>query len=225
MDDSGKRHEFNTGAVRDSAEDKPRPDLISPYAQLRVGAWLALGAKKYAERNWEKGMTYSRCVASICRHLFQYMAGFRNEDHVAAIACNAQFIMHYDEMIKKGVLPAELDDMPKYEQHEITTELITGDARVCPVEDELHKTVPEIDTLVGEANKIYSVRAVKRCKKFSDEKKAEIIRNILAVPESARTRDFETGTILMAFRWSGCPQETDYWSDVNNTLSKEKCYG
>jgi len=115
VEDSGKRHKFETGAVRDTAEDKPRPDLISPYAQWRKGEWLRLGAIKYKERNWEQGMSYSRCVASIFRHLLQYMMGKTNEDHLAAIAVNAEFLMHYDKMINLGKLPKSLDDMPHYE--------------------------------------------------------------------------------------------------------------
>lgn len=114
MEDSGKRTTFQTGAVRDSADDKSRPDLISPFAQIRKGHWLAEGAKKYDERNWEKGMSFSRCIASIMRHLMQYMMGERNEDHLAAIAVNAEFLMHYEEMIEREVLPADLDDMPNY---------------------------------------------------------------------------------------------------------------
>ncbi len=115
MEDSGKRKEFTTGAVRDSAEDKPRPDLISPYAQWRKGEWLRLGAIKYDERNWEKGMQFSRCVASMFRHLLQYMMGKTNEDHLAAIAVNAEFLMHYEKMIEMYRLPATLNDMPRYE--------------------------------------------------------------------------------------------------------------
>jgi hypothetical protein len=42
--------------------------------------------------------------------------GRTDEDHLAAIAVNAQFIMHYEAMIERGVLPPSLDDMPKYEQ-------------------------------------------------------------------------------------------------------------
>lgn len=116
MEDSGKRERFDTGAVRDTAEGKSRPDLISPYAQMRKGDWLRLGAEKYAERNWEKGMNFSRCIASICRHLFQYMMGLTNEDHLAAIAVNCEFLMHYEAMINMKLLPKELDDLPKYEQ-------------------------------------------------------------------------------------------------------------
>jgi hypothetical protein len=35
MQDSGKREAFESGAVRDTAEGKPRPDLISPFAAER----------------------------------------------------------------------------------------------------------------------------------------------------------------------------------------------
>lgn len=116
MEDSGKRSKFKTGAVRDTAEEKSRPDLISPYAQMRKGHWLREGAQKYTERNWEKGIPIGRCVASIFRHLLEYMMGLKNEDHLAAIAVNAEFIMHYEAMIEMGILPKSLDDMPHYEQ-------------------------------------------------------------------------------------------------------------
>lgn len=115
MEDSGKREEFESGAVRDAAEGKSRPDLVSPYAEERIGQWMAKGAEKYDERNWEKGMSISRCVASISRHLIAFKMGLQNEDHLAAIAVNAQFIMHYEAMIGMGKLPITLDDMPDYE--------------------------------------------------------------------------------------------------------------
>lgn len=115
MHDSGQRQSFATGAVRDTATDKPRIDLISPFALRRLGDWLRRGAEKYAERNWEKGMPVSRCVASLCRHVEALKAGDANEDHAAAVMFNAMAIIHYREMIDRGVLPAELDDMPYYE--------------------------------------------------------------------------------------------------------------
>jgi hypothetical protein len=114
MHDSGKRQQFTTGAVRDTADGKPRPDLCSPFALERRGAWMALGAKKYSERNWERGMPLSRFGASLARHLMKYQQGDRSEDHLAAICFNADAIMHGEEMIRRGVWPADLDDRPKY---------------------------------------------------------------------------------------------------------------
>ena len=116
MTDSGKRQSFGKGmAIRDTADDKPRPDLISPFAEERQGHWLLMGAKKYAERNWEKGMPFSRCVASLKRHIMRFQQGKRDEDHLAAIMFNAMALIHYEEMIERGLLPTELNDMPNYQ--------------------------------------------------------------------------------------------------------------
>ncbi|GHT19644.1 hypothetical protein FACS1894189_8550 [Planctomycetales bacterium] len=114
MSDSGKREQFSTGAVRDTADGKSRPDLISPFAMERLGEWLRLGAEKYTPRNWEKGISISRTTASMYRHLLKFQQGRQNEDHIAAVMCNAMMIVHTIEMVKRGVLPKELLDMPDY---------------------------------------------------------------------------------------------------------------
>lgn len=114
MHDSGKRSEFETGAVRDAADDKPRYDLISPIMMERLAHWLRIGAKKYSERNWEKGIPLMRSIASLQRHLYQYIGGDGSEDHLAAICCNAMFLIHTDEMIDRGILPITLEDRPDY---------------------------------------------------------------------------------------------------------------
>lgn len=116
MHDSGKRQAFWTGAVRDTAEGKARPDLCSPFAEERRGTWMALGARKYSERNWEKGMPLSRFLASLCRHVMKLKQGDRSEDHAAAICFNAEAIMHGEEMIRRGLWPKEFDDLPTYEK-------------------------------------------------------------------------------------------------------------
>jgi hypothetical protein len=128
MNDSGERQQFATGAVRDTATEKPRPDLISPFAEERLGEWLRLGAKKYAERNWEMGMPISRCVASLMRHVMKFRQGLTDEDHLAAIMFNAMAIIHYQEMIKRGVLDKSLDDMPTYLLPAVATELMALDS-------------------------------------------------------------------------------------------------
>ena len=114
MKDSGERRQFKSGAVRDRGGHKPRPDLISPHANLREGEWLRKGAEKYDVDNWTKGMPIRECVASLARHLESYKLGLTDEDHMAAIRTNAGFILHYEEEIKAGRLPASLDDMPHY---------------------------------------------------------------------------------------------------------------
>lgn len=105
---------FPTGAIRDTDENKPRPDLISPLAMDRLGHWLRIGAERYGDRNWEKGIPISRSLASLYRHLLKFHEGDRSEDHLAAIMCNAMFILHTEEMILRGKLPESLSDMPDY---------------------------------------------------------------------------------------------------------------
>jgi hypothetical protein len=110
MADSGVRRKLSTGATREASPDKERPDLISPLALRRVGRWLSLGAKKYSARDWEKGVLFSCLFASLMRHALKYAAGWKDEDHLAAIVFHAQALMHFEEMGRR-----ELDDMPHYE--------------------------------------------------------------------------------------------------------------
>lgn len=61
---------------------------------------LMHGAQKYAERNWESGMNWSRCFNSMMRHSW---AWWRGQDldpdsglpHVDHVVCNALFLAAY----------------------------------------------------------------------------------------------------------------------------------
>ena len=109
--DSGKREDFDTGARRDTQTDKPRYDLVPVTALKRVADLYARGAVKYGENNYQKGMPFSRVYASLFRHLIQFREGDTSEDHLAAVAWNAFALMLYQDMIEKGTLPEELDDL------------------------------------------------------------------------------------------------------------------
>jgi dATP/dGTP diphosphohydrolase len=104
--DSGARQQFETGAKRDTQTDKPRYDLISPFALKRVADLYAKGAIKYDEHNWTKGMPFSRFFASLMRHAMQFAQGDKTEDHLAAVIFNALSIIHFQEVGR-----TELDDM------------------------------------------------------------------------------------------------------------------
>lgn len=111
--DSGLRAEFATGAVRDGATGKGRYDLIPREAIHRLAQLYERGAAKYEDRNWEKGMPLSEMVDSMLRHAFQAAAGATDEDHFAAVMWNAAGVITFQERIKAGLLPAELDDLPR----------------------------------------------------------------------------------------------------------------
>jgi hypothetical protein len=112
--DSGRREETATGAVRDSRDGKGRYDLISPLAIRRIAVHLEKGARKYTARNWEKGFSFTRMLDSAFRHLYQYQEGARDEDHLAAVCFNVMAIMHFEEMIQRGIMDTALNDTPSY---------------------------------------------------------------------------------------------------------------
>jgi len=112
--DSGERQEFTTGSVRDTQEGKGRYDLMSPIVLKRDAVHLENGAKKYGDRNWEKGQPLCRYLESAVRHIFDYLEGDRSEDHLAAARWNIAGVIHTEEMIKRGILPKELDNLPDY---------------------------------------------------------------------------------------------------------------
>lgn len=116
LHDSGERRTFKGGAVRDRGDLKPRPDLISPHAQMREGMIMTLGGQKYELRNWEKGMPISEFLASAQRHIEKCKLGETDEDHIAQARWNLGAAIHCEEEIKAGRMDPEFDDMPKYVQ-------------------------------------------------------------------------------------------------------------
>ncbi len=95
--DSGNRHEFKTGAVRDMQEGKGRCDLLPPLAILRLAKHFEAGARKYGDRNWEKGIPINSFIDSAIRHLLKYMAGQKDEDHLLAASWNLMCAMETEE--------------------------------------------------------------------------------------------------------------------------------
>jgi len=99
IEDKGDRMEYPSGMKRDTAEGKPRFDLILPegipYKEqmlTRLAKLLQQGAKKYSDRNWEKANgkeEMDRMKASAFRHFMKWMCDYEDgEDHAAAIMFN-----------------------------------------------------------------------------------------------------------------------------------------
>jgi len=115
MNDTGEREHFESGAMREKNRvEKGRYDLISPHFIHRLAVVLAKGAEKYADRNWEKGMPLSEYMDSALRHLNQFLAGQRDEDHLGHAAFNIMALLHTEELVKNGQLPEELNDLPRH---------------------------------------------------------------------------------------------------------------
>lgn len=81
-------------------QGKPRYDLLEPFAISELVKIFTKGAEKYAERNWEKGMSWSKVLASLKRHIAAFEQG---EDfdpelgtyHMANAAWNALALVSY----------------------------------------------------------------------------------------------------------------------------------
>lgn len=80
---------------------KPRMDLIPPEALMALGEILAYGAKKYEDRNWEKGMEWGRLVGALLRHFTAWMAGEEEDPesgfpHLWHVLTNAAFLVAFE---------------------------------------------------------------------------------------------------------------------------------
>lgn len=98
-------------------EGKTRYDLLPVFAIDQLARNMTSGAKKYAERNWEKGMNWTTVLASLKRHLAEWEAGndYDPEDGqllMAKVMTNAAFITEYYK------IAPQYDDRPhKYLKH------------------------------------------------------------------------------------------------------------
>lgn len=109
--DNGRRQEWFTGSKRDTRDGKGRFDLLPAGALKRLAQLYERGANKYGDRNWEKGQPLSRYLDSAMRHITDYLAGDREEDHIIAAAWNCLGFVQTEIWIAAGRLPAELDDL------------------------------------------------------------------------------------------------------------------
>lgn len=116
LPDSGSREQFSTGSRRDCRNGKGRWDLLPWESIERIALHTENGAKKYGERNWEKGQPLSRFLDSAFRHLSKFARGESAEDHLAAACWNLLSIMHHQHHINQGNLPKGLG-----ENYDLTT--------------------------------------------------------------------------------------------------------
>ena len=91
--------------------DKVRMELLPPSLLHATATVLTFGAKKYAPRNWEKGIAWGRVFGALMRHLW---AWWRREpsdpetgfSHLWHAACCLAFLIEYEET------KPDLDDRP-----------------------------------------------------------------------------------------------------------------
>lgn len=96
-----KNRVFESGAQRDSNDNKPFIHNLLGYTRQRFGYHMNLGSRKYGDSNWMKGMPTAQYLESVDRHLAAYMEGDRSEDHLSAIIFGIQGCMINEK--KQGI--------------------------------------------------------------------------------------------------------------------------
>lgn len=90
--------------------EKLRYDLIPIGPLAEVAHVYTQGAKKYSDRNWEKGLQYSRVYGALLRHIFAWWGGEQRHEasmhHLASAAWAALALLEYERT------HPELDDRP-----------------------------------------------------------------------------------------------------------------
>ena len=92
----------NLDLTNGTKDDKQKlPYHLVPWDAVdEVVDVLRIGAAKYAERNWEKGMDWSRMFSAACRHLKAFWLGEdcdpeTGKSHLAHAACCALMLLAY----------------------------------------------------------------------------------------------------------------------------------
>lgn len=80
---------------------KTRYELLPPEFLEGTARVLTFGAKKYADRNWETGIAYSRAYGALQRHLWAWWHGEDLDDetgmsHLWHAACELAFLTAFE---------------------------------------------------------------------------------------------------------------------------------
>lgn len=80
---------------------KARLDLLAPEFLTGTAEILDFGARKYGERNWEAGMSWSRPFAALMRHMWAWWAGEEKDaetgkSHLWHAACCLMFLIAFE---------------------------------------------------------------------------------------------------------------------------------
>jgi hypothetical protein len=111
-------YDVNKGGVKFD-DEKERFDLIPPAVLLEIADLYRVGANKYEDRNWERGMRFGRVFSAMMRHAWKWWLGEEHDSetgqhHLISVAWNAISLRHYliyydkynsfDDRTKKPIL-------------------------------------------------------------------------------------------------------------------------
>jgi len=147
------------------SEGKLRYDLFPPDAYEEIVKVYTEGARKYASRNWERGMDWSQCLRALKSHLNKWELGKTHDDeltecrHLAMVAWNAIALLTYElRDIGNNDIPeiyhpeasekVEEKDMPERDLHQFT-----------PIDE----SAPDLHQFTPIDESAYELGILKRC--------------------------------------------------------------
>ena len=116
LKDSGARETSITGGQKEPSNGRGNFALLPFEVIWDDAVHYEKGAAKYAARNFEKGIEFSKCFSSALRHMIQFWLGDRSEPHLIAARWHLAAMQFYCKRIEEGTLPEELDDRPVYKE-------------------------------------------------------------------------------------------------------------
>lgn len=88
------KKQYDTGAVRSGDCEETRYDLISPIGLEALARTYAEGAAKFGPFNWENGMPVTDLLNHAIAHIYKFLGGNRDEDHLSHAAWNLIGAVH-----------------------------------------------------------------------------------------------------------------------------------
>jgi hypothetical protein len=100
------------GTKHDTGTEKLRYDLIPAAPLAQLAHVYTLGAAKYEDWNWQKGLAWSRVYAALMRHLQAWWMGAEidpddGQSHLSSVAWCAFTLMAFERE------RPEYDDRPR----------------------------------------------------------------------------------------------------------------
>jgi hypothetical protein len=120
----------NYGSGRKDDTGKLRYDLIPVHPLEELARVYTLGAAKYEDRNWEKGLSWARVFAAMMRHAWAWWRGETydptdGQHHLSSVAWCAFALMDYQ---RRGT---GVDDRaPTYPPQAVINQQVANDRRV-----------------------------------------------------------------------------------------------
>ena len=101
VSETSRSSDANAEGRKDDTGKAPY-DLLAPEFLSGTAEILAFGAAKYAPRNWEKGMAWSRPFSAMMRHMWAWWAGEHTDaetgkSHLWHAACCLMFLVAYEQ--------------------------------------------------------------------------------------------------------------------------------